>query len=53
MVETPEPYEWTPEELARRRKRSIAIAVVLAVFVVLLFITTLVRLSGNMPGQGG
>jgi hypothetical protein len=51
-VETPEPYEWTPEELARRRKRSIAIAVVLAVFALLLFITTLVRLSGNMPGQG-
>ena len=52
-METPEPYEWTPEELTRRRKRSIALAVVLAVFALFLFITTLVRLSGNMPGQGG
>jgi hypothetical protein len=52
-LDTPEPHEWTPEELARRRKRSIALAIVLAVFAFLLFVTTLVRLSGNMPGQGG
>ena len=38
---------WTPEELARRRKRSVAIALILGVMVLLFFISTLVRLSGG------
>jgi hypothetical protein len=48
-----EPVErrnWTPEELARRRKRSIVIALILGALVVLFFFSTLERLSGG-PGS--
>ena len=37
-----------PEDMARRRKRSIAIALILAALVVLFFVTTLVHLGGNV-----
>ena len=48
MDEDPiERRNWTPEELARRRKRSVVIGVILAVMVLLFFISTLVRLSGG------
>jgi hypothetical protein len=40
----------SPEEAARRRRRSIAIGVALAVVVVLFYITTFVRLSQNVAG---
>ena len=51
MVEDPvERRNWTPEELARRHKRSIVIALILGALVVLFFISTLVRLSGG-PGS--
>jgi hypothetical protein len=40
----------TPEEVAQRRRRSVAIGLALGVLVVLFFITTLVRLSGNVAG---
>jgi len=40
----------TPQEEARRRRRSIAIAVALGALVVLFFITTIVRLAGNVAG---
>jgi hypothetical protein len=40
----------TPEEVAQRRCRSVAIGLALGVLVVLFFITTLVRLSGNVAG---
>jgi hypothetical protein len=47
-VEEPaERHNWTPEELARRRKRSVVIALILGAMVVLFFISTLVRLSGG------
>jgi hypothetical protein len=47
-VEEPiERRNWTPEELARRRKRSIAIGLILGAMVVLFFFSTLVRLSGG------
>lgn len=46
MAETPQPF--SPEDLARRRKRALAMAAVLLVMVVLFFITTLVRLGGRM-----
>lgn len=52
-MEPVERHEWTPEELAQRRRRSIAIAIVLALVAVLLFVTTLVRLSGNLAGPTG
>ena len=40
----------TPQEAAQRRRRSVAIAVVLGVLAVLFFVTTIVRLSGNVAG---
>ena len=47
-VEDPvERRNWTPEELARRRKRSVVIGLILGAMVVLFFISTLVRLSGG------
>jgi hypothetical protein len=50
-MEEPERHNWTAEELARRRKRSIAIALILGAMVVLFYISTLVRLSGNGAGS--
>lgn len=35
-----------PEDMARRRKRAIATALILAALAVLFFITTIVRLGG-------
>jgi hypothetical protein len=35
-----------PEDMARRRRRAIAMALVLAALVALFFITTIVRLGG-------
>jgi hypothetical protein len=46
MAEAPEPF--SPQDMARRRKRAIAMALVLLLMVVLFFITTLVRLGGSM-----
>jgi hypothetical protein len=40
--------ELTPEEIAVRRRRSIVLAVVLGGLAVLFFITTIVRLGGNV-----
>ena len=42
----------TPEDVARRRRRSVAIGLVLAVLVVLFFVTTIVRMSANMAAGG-
>ncbi len=39
---------FSSEDLRRRRKRSIALALVLAGLVVLFFITTIVRLGGDV-----
>jgi hypothetical protein len=44
MANTP----FGPEDMARRRKRSIAIALILAALVVLFFVTTLVHLGGDV-----
>ena len=41
---------WTPEELARRRRRSVVIGLILGALVLLFFVSTLVRLSGG-PGS--
>jgi hypothetical protein len=40
-----------PEDMARRRKRAIALALVLAALVILFFVTTLVRLGGNVADR--
>lgn len=37
-----------PEDMARRRKRAIAMALVLAALVALFFITTIVRIGGTI-----
>jgi len=39
---------FSPEDMARRRKRSIALALVLLGLVVLFFVTTIVRLGGDV-----
>jgi len=43
---TPAPF--SPEDMARRRKRAIALALVLAGLAVLFFVTTIVRLGGSV-----
>ncbi len=43
---TPQPF--SPDDLARRRKRAIAMALILAGLAVLFFVTTLVRLGGSI-----
>jgi hypothetical protein len=40
----------SPEQVAQRRRRSVAIGLALGLLVVLFFITTIVRLSGNVAG---
>jgi hypothetical protein len=45
-MQAPQPF--SPNDLARRRRRSIAMAAVLIVMVALFFITTLVRLGGTV-----
>ncbi|MFN4142204.1 hypothetical protein [Aestuariivirga sp.] len=37
-----------PEDMARRRKRAIALALILFALVALFFITTIVRLGGTV-----
>jgi hypothetical protein len=41
------------KDMARRRKRSIVMAVILAVLIVLFFAITIVRLSGNAATMAG
>jgi hypothetical protein len=53
MAEEIETYTPTPEEQARRRKRSMAIAWTLVALVVVFFVTTIVRLGSNIAMQAG
>lgn len=46
MTNTP----FGPEDMARRRKRAIAMALILLGLCVLFFITTIVRLGSPPPG---
>lgn len=55
MAETPDirpnddrPIAPTKEQLARRRSRSIAIAVTLGLLVVLFYLVTIVKIGGNI-----
>lgn len=45
-VQDIESYQPTPEEAARRHKRSIAIALILLALMMLVFVTTIVRIGG-------
>ena len=47
MSDFPDPYKPTEEELAARRKRNIALALALFTFVILVFVTMVVR--GSSP----
>jgi hypothetical protein len=40
----------TPEQLAARKRRNIAIALGLVAFMVLMFVTTVLRLQANVGG---
>jgi hypothetical protein len=40
----------TPEEARARGKRNVAIALALAAFVAVVFVMTIVRLQGQVPG---
>jgi hypothetical protein len=42
------PKPFSPDDMARRRRRSIALAMVLLGLVVLFFVTTVVRLGGDV-----
>jgi hypothetical protein len=44
----PVPQPFSPEDLARRRRRSIVMAIALVGMVVLFFVSTLVRLGANI-----
>jgi hypothetical protein len=46
MSSAVEPF--SPEDLARRRKRSIVLALILLAMVALFFITTMVRIGGQI-----
>ena len=48
MTAVPEP---DMDELKKRRRRSIAIALILAALVVLFYVTTIVRLGGNVADR--
>jgi len=41
-----------PEDMARRRKRAIAMALILLALVALFFVTTVVRLGGSVAMRG-
>jgi hypothetical protein len=41
------------EDMVRRRKRSIVMALVLVALMVLFFVTTIARLGGSVMGMGG
>jgi hypothetical protein len=47
----PPRHQLTPQELAIRRKRSIVLAFVLAGVALLFFVTTIVRLGGNVADR--
>ena len=48
MTNTP----FGPEDMARRKKRAIAMALILVAMVALFFITTIVRLGGSVAMRG-
>ena len=49
MNDTP----FSPADMARRRKRSVVMALILAVLMVLFFAATIVRIGGNFAAMSG
>ena len=52
MTRTMNQKPFSPQDMSRRRKRSIALALVLAGLVILFFVTTIVRLGGDVALRG-
>lgn len=48
MTNNTQPTPFSPEDLARRRKRSVVMAIILVALVAMFFITTIVRLGANI-----
>ena len=44
---------FSPADMARRKKRSVVMALILAVLVVLFFATTIVRIGSNFAAMAG
>jgi accessory gene regulator protein AgrB len=44
---------FSPADMARRKKRSLVMALILAVLVVLFFATTIVRIGSNFAAMSG
>ncbi len=44
---------FSPADMARRRKRSLVMALILAVLVALFFATTIVRIGSNFAAMAG
>ena len=42
------PTELTPEEKKKQRQRNLAVALILAAFVALVYVVTVVKLGGNV-----
>lgn len=52
MTEKRPPSAFSPEDLSRRRKRAVIMALCLVAMMVLFYITTMVRLYSNVQGAG-
>jgi accessory gene regulator protein AgrB len=52
MMQKPAPAPFSPEDMSRRKKRAIVMALVLLGLVALFFVTTIVRLGGAVHGNG-
>jgi hypothetical protein len=51
MNQPSRPKAFSPEDLARRRRRSIVMAIVLVGMVVLFFVSTLVQLGASITNR--
>ena len=40
---------FSPQDMKRRKTRAIVMALALVAFIAIVFITTIVRMSGNLP----
>ncbi len=51
MSKTPQPVAYSPEDMKRRKRRAVIMAIGLAVLVTIFFITTLVRLGSHVADK--
>ena len=50
---TGQSYQPSPEEVQRRSRRNVAIALGIVAFIVLVYAITMLRITQNLPGAGG